>query len=59
MLTDARGERLAGSEIAPGGIPAPSAAALSGRVSSAARYRRDDGGEVLGASASVDGAPWR
>ncbi len=59
MLLDGSGVRVAGSVLASGSVPgALLDTARSGRVASASRYRRDDGRDVLGAAAPVDGTPW-
>jgi len=59
VLLDANGVRVAGSTLAPGALPgALLDTARSGRVASASRFRRDDGHDVLGASAPVEGTPW-
>jgi len=59
VLLDGNGGRIAGSPLAPGALPgALLDTARSGRVASASRYRRDDGRDVLGASAPVEGTSW-
>lgn len=59
VLLDAAGRRLAGSAVEAAALPAALRdTARLGRVASAARYRRDDGRDVLGASAPVEGVGW-